>query len=132
MSAFIRLSSRSSIYETPPWGVLDQPAFLNQVVKGKTYLKPEALLAALKRLEKHMGRQPTVRYGPRLIDLDILFFDDLVLEAPGLTIPHPGLAERAFVLAPLADLAPELIHPVLGKTVRELLEKVNCSDIVKL
>lgn len=119
----------SPVYETPPWGVLDQPAFLNMVVTGEPGLNPMALLHFLKDLEKRLGRQPGVRYGPRLIDLDILFYADWIIDEPGLTIPHPRLAERAFVLAPLADLAPDLVHPVLQQTVSQLLSQVDRTGI---
>ncbi len=125
-----QVQATSPVYETPPWGVVEQPLFLNQAAQVTTELPPLELLSSLKRLEAQMGRVPTVPYGPRLIDLDILFYDDLVLEASGLTIPHPHMAERAFVLVPLADLAPDLCHPVLGKTVRELLAGVDQTGIV--
>ena len=123
------VKKKSSIYETPPWGFIDQAAFLNQVVKVETYLKPEALLSHLKRLEMALGRVPSFENGPRLIDIDILFFDDVVMDTPPLVIPHPRLHERAFVLVPLADLAPDLVHPVLHKTVNELLDGVDRSEI---
>ena len=93
----------SPVYETPPWGVTDQPAFLNMVCEAETALEPLALLDRLKALEEKMGRQSSVRFGPRLIDLDILFYDDLVYHDERLEIPHPRLAERAFVLVPLAE-----------------------------
>lgn len=125
----VRVVAQSPVYETPPWGYLNQPAFLNQVVQGNTHLKPEALLAYLKQLEIRMGRTPTIRYGPRLIDIDILFYDDLILNQPNLAIPHPHLHERAFVLVPLADIAPEYLHPVSGKTPQELLAQVDSSQI---
>jgi 2-amino-4-hydroxy-6-hydroxymethyldihydropteridine diphosphokinase len=125
----VRLLAESPIYETPPWGYAGQPAFLNQVIKAETELGPRALLAYLKRLETELGRMPTFRYGPRQIDLDILFYDDVILNEDGLTIPHPRLPERAFVLVPLADLAPDLQHPVLGKTVQQLLAEVDRSGI---
>jgi 2-amino-4-hydroxy-6-hydroxymethyldihydropteridine diphosphokinase len=121
----------SPVYETPPWGVTDQPAFLNMVVRCRTSLPPLALLQRLKRLEKRLGRQPSVRYGPRLIDLDILFYADLVLDTPQLTIPHARLHERAFVLVPLCDLDPDFIHPRLGRTVRQLLAGVDTQGVVK-
>jgi 2-amino-4-hydroxy-6-hydroxymethyldihydropteridine diphosphokinase len=126
----VRVRECSPVYETPPWGYLDQPAFLNQVVKGETDLSPRELLDLLKRLEAEMGRQKTVLNGPRLIDLDILFYDDLVMDTPQLTIPHPRMRGRGFVLAPLADLAPDLRHPTLGVTVGELLGEADRSGII--
>jgi 2-amino-4-hydroxy-6-hydroxymethyldihydropteridine diphosphokinase len=119
----------SPVYETQPWGITDQPAFLNMVINGETHLAPLVLLAHLKELETKLGRLPSVRHGPRKIDIDILFYSDLVLKTPGLTIPHPGLHERAFVLVPLADLAPELVHPVRGKTIRALLAGVDVKGV---
>lgn len=119
----------SPVYETPPWGYTRQEKFLNQVVRAETGLAPEALLEVLKRKEARLGRKPTFRYGPRLIDVDILFYDDLVYESPALTIPHPRLAERAFVLLPLADLAPDLRHPISGARVREMLSGVDTAGI---
>lgn len=119
----------SPVYETPPWGYTDQPRFLNQVIRAQTDLEPLALLDHLKKVEGRIGRKQTFRYGPRVIDLDILFYDDLVLEASGLDIPHPRLPGRAFVLLPLAQIDPELRHPLLGLTVRELLGEVDSQDI---
>lgn len=120
---------QSSIYETGPWGYADQPAFLNQVVKAETSLDPNDLLVFLKEIEVSMGRQETFRFGPRLIDLDILFYDDLVLDTPKLTIPHPRIAERAFVLIPLAEIAPDLCHPIFKKTIEELKTPIDSSSI---
>jgi len=120
---------KSSVYETPPWGFTAQPEFLNQVIMAETYLQPQALLSHLKRLETALGRTPSFQNGPRLIDMDILFFDDLVLDTPPLVVPHPRLHERAFVLVPLAEIAPDLVHPVLNRPIHELLDKVDRSDI---
>ena len=120
----------STVYETPPWGYLDQPPFLNQVISAETGLEPLALLRALKRLERKLGRKPGVRYGPRLIDLDILLYADRVFDNPKLVIPHPRLAERAFVLVPLAELAPDLRHPVLGVTMTQLLSGLDNAGII--
>ena len=118
----ITVLNTSRLYETAPAYVIDQPAFLNMALKGQTNLSPEELLIYLKHIEDEMGRQQTIRYGPRIIDLDILFFDDWVLNTPDLQIPHPRLAERGFVLYPLADIAANLVHPVYHKTVKELLD----------
>ena len=117
------------VYETPPWGVEDQPAFLNMVVKAGTGLEPKPLLTYLKQIEAQLGREESVRWGPRLIDLDILFYDDLIIDTPPLVIPHPRLHERAFVLVPLVDIAPDYVHPVFGQSVRELLVRVNTKGI---
>lgn len=121
----------SPVYETAPWGFTDQPAFLNMVVKGETKLDPLELLKHLKFIETRMGRAPAVRWGPRKIDLDILFYDELVLDSAALTIPHPHMPERAFVLVPLADLAEDYCHPVMHKTIRELLSTVDISGVKK-
>ena len=120
---------RSPVYETQPWGFANQPAFLNGVIRGRTRLAPLELLDYLQTLETKLGRLPSVRYGPRLIDMDILFYNDLILDTPNLTIPHPRLHERAFVLVPLADLAADFIHPLLGKSVRHLLAGVDATGV---
>ena len=125
----VRVLAESRIYETPPWGYADQPAFLNMAVEAETGLSPEALLKHLKRIEAEVGREPSFRYGPRLIDLDILFYGGLVLESDALTIPHLRLHERAFVLVPLMDLDPGLQHPVLKRSLADLLNGQDQSGI---
>ncbi len=127
----VLVQKRSSIYETPPWGFQDQPAFLNMVIQAETRFSPWKLLKTIKKLEGSMGRQPTFRNGPRLIDIDILFYDDLDIEQSGLVIPHPRIPERAFVLVPLAEIAPNFLHPVLQVTMQELLARVESQDINK-
>ncbi len=121
----VRVTAESRIYETEPWGFTEQPSFLNMAIRAETDLPPAELLAFLKRLESDLGRVPTFRNGPRLIDIDILFYDDLILDTPPLVIPHPRLHERDFVLVPLADLAPDLIHPILNQSIRALLDARN-------
>ena len=123
------VKKKSSVYETPPWGFVEQDAFLNQVVMAETYLEPQPLLRHLKRLELVLGRVPNFRNGPRLIDIDILFFDNLIINTPPLVIPHPRLHERAFVLVPLVEIEPDLIHPILQRPVNKLLDDVDRSGI---
>jgi 2-amino-4-hydroxy-6-hydroxymethyldihydropteridine diphosphokinase len=122
----------SGVYETEPREVLDQPWFLNQVIEAETLLFPRQLLTRLKRLEIEIGRRPGRPKGPRAIDIDILFYKDAVISTPDLVIPHPGMAERRFVLEPLAELAPELRHPKTGKTIREMLAAVASQRVRKV
>ncbi len=124
----IRVTKRSSMIETEPWGIEEQPKFINMAVEAETLHSPEKLLEVLKDIEKEIGREPTLRWGPRSIDLDILFYDDLALNTRELEIPHPGIAERDFVLKPLAEIAPDKIHPTLEKSVKELLLKHQNSS----
>jgi len=123
------LKAKSPIYETPPWGYAQQDSFLNQVVKVETYLEAQPLLRHIKRLEKALGREATFENGPRIIDIDILFFDEAIIDSPPLIVPHPRLHERAFVLVPLADIAPDLIHPRLKMSVSALLSAVDAGGI---
>jgi 2-amino-4-hydroxy-6-hydroxymethyldihydropteridine diphosphokinase len=116
----------SSVYETEPVGIRDQPAFLNLVSQARSSLSPFELLDLCKSVELEMGRRPAQVGGPRVIDIDILFFGQTVLESPKLVIPHPSLHLRRFVLVPLAELAPALKDPRSGRTVRELLD--TCPD----
>jgi 2-amino-4-hydroxy-6-hydroxymethyldihydropteridine diphosphokinase len=126
LQTLARLEDVSPLYETEPQGVTDQPPFLNAVCRITTGLEPPDLLRFLQNLEREIGRRPGgQRWGPRPIDLDILLYDERVVDTPELKIPHPRLAERAFVLVPLCDLAPALRHPLLGKTMRELLASVE-------
>jgi len=116
----------SSVYETAAWGLEDQPSFYNQVLCVDTELSAEDVLHAVLAIEQSLGRMRDVKYGPRTIDIDILFFNDAVIDHPALVVPHPQMAFRRFVLAPLNELAPDKLHPVLKKTVGELL--AACPD----
>ena len=127
----MEVKAKSHVYETPPWGYEDQPRFLNQVIKVITYLEPEPLLKHLKRLEVTLGRKASFQNGPRLIDIDILFYDDLILNTASLVIPHPRLHERGFVLLPLLDINPGLVHPANKKSVREMAALSDVEGIEK-
>lgn len=121
------VSKESSIYQTAPWGVTNQPDFLNQVVIVKTSLDPPALLSATMLIEQNMGRRRKDKWEARVIDLDILFYQDEVMNEKSLIIPHPGIPHRRFTLEPLAEIVPNLVHPVLKKTIAELL--AECGDL---
>jgi 2-amino-4-hydroxy-6-hydroxymethyldihydropteridine diphosphokinase len=131
LNEFVQIEAKSSIYETPPWGVLDQPNFLNQIIQGITHKTPKDLLKSVKKIELSMGRVPSTRFGPRLIDIDILIYDDEIVETPDLVIPHPRLLERAFVLVPLAEIAPNLVIPGSEITASKALSLVGSSGITK-
>jgi len=115
----------SSVIETDPVGPAGRGKFLNAAAELETELAPAALLADLQGIERDLGRVRAERWGPRTIDLDILLYDDRVVDAPALTVPHPRMCERAFVLGPLAELAPDLVHPVERRPVRELLDALR-------
>ena len=126
----IQVADRSRWYLTSPVGPVPQPDFINGVVQVETYLDPLGLLKALKKIEGDMGRKDTVRWGPRVIDLDLLLYGDEVRNGPDLTIPHPEVVNRRFVLAPLCDLAPEMKHPEKLKTFREMLNALGDGQTV--
>jgi 2-amino-4-hydroxy-6-hydroxymethyldihydropteridine diphosphokinase len=125
LSQWGQIEELSSLYESEPVGYLEQPPFLNAVCELTTTLTAEELLAVVKNIESALGRTPSFRNAPRPIDIDILFYGEQVMNSPHLTIPHPGLEERAFVLVPLAEIAPDLVHPVSGITVREMMERLG-------
>lgn len=120
------LIRQSAIYETAAWGLQDQQSFLNQVLEVQTDLTPSELLWQINSIEAELGRVRETRWGARVIDIDILFYEDLVLQTQRLTIPHPELPNRRFTLVPLAEIAPAFLHPVLQKTITELLSQ--CPD----
>ncbi len=117
---------KSVHYETAPWGNLDQPAFLNQAIALETSLVPTQLMATLLKIEALMGRIRTIKMGPRTIDLDILFIESYIMNTQTLTLPHPAVQQRRFALLPMAEIAPSLVHPILKKTIQELLS--DCKD----
>lgn len=117
----LTILKESSAFETEPWAVTDQPRFINMAVEAVTSLPPRALLKALKEIEDTIGRTISFRWGPRIIDLDILLYGDMTLAEPDLIIPHPLMHKRLFVLEPLAEIAPEVVHPHLKKNIFELM-----------
>lgn len=127
----LKFIEESSIYETEAWGLKDQKNFLNQVIKIETLRYPFDLIKDLLNIESEMGRKRDIRWGSRTIDLDILFYEDWVLKCPKLTIPHPKIQERNFVLVPLNEIAPNFIHPIYLKPIHELLQESNDNSWVK-
>jgi len=129
-----RILRRSSLYETAPWGKANQNDFLNQAVEIQTSLDAPSLMDELLKIEEKMGRKRLEKYGSRIIDIDILFFNDAIIDSPRLIIPHPEIQNRRFVLAPMEEIAPDLVHPVLRKSIRDLLaicpDKLEVKKIV--
>ncbi len=132
LADYMTITAASPIYETAPIYVTDQPLFLNAALIGETKLGPLTLLRAVKDLENDLGRQPTFHYGPRAIDIDIIFYGDEVINLPELILPHPRIAEREFVLRPLADIAPDWRHPQIGLTVEKMLGLLPDQSAKKL
>ena len=124
------MTAISSLYQTAAWGMENQPDFLNQVIAVKTKLEPEELLQLILHIEKLYGRERAIKWGPRTLDIDILFFGASIIQLPQLTIPHLGIAERRFTLLPLCEIAPAFIHPVLHKTMQQLLDE--CPDTLEV
>jgi len=127
----IKLIKVSSIYETEPWGFVEQPAFLNCVVEGDTKSSPEGVLEILKETERLVGRRPTFAWGPREFDGDLLFYGNRIVNLPQLTVPHPRMQERAFVLVPMAEIAPDLVHPLMGMSMKAMAERVEGREGVR-
>ena len=131
LEPLVRVEAVSSLYETAPLGPQDQPSLFNAACRGNTSLPPLDLLRHLQEIERELGRRPSARWGPRPIDIDLLLYNDEVIDEPALRVPHPELPNRAFVLTPLAELAAELQHPELGETIRSLAGRADQSGVRK-
>jgi len=122
----------SDVFETPPFGVTNQPRFLNACLLIDTETNPADLLKKLKKIENEVGRIQRFRWGPREIDLDIIFYDEKVIDGPSLKVPHPHMHERPFVLIPLKQISPQWVHPILKKTVEQMAEDLHECDILRI
>jgi 2-amino-4-hydroxy-6-hydroxymethyldihydropteridine diphosphokinase len=125
-----RITASSSIYETEAWGYKEQPAFLNQALAIETTLEADKLMKEILKIERALGRKREIPLGPRIIDIDIIYFNDQIIDSNKLTIPHPSMAERKFVLTPLTEIAPSYMHPILLKTNELLLKECGDSSVV--
>ena len=121
----LKIIKKSPVYETEPYGLKEQPNFLNCVVEIEVEVSPEELLKKFLKIEKEMGRERKIPWGPRIIDLDILFYGNLVINEVNLKIPHPDIKNRFFVLKPLSDIAPRLVHPIFKKTIKQMLKDLE-------
>ena len=121
----LKIIKKSPVYETEPYGLKEQPNFLNCVVEIEVEVSPEELLKKFLKIEKEMGRERKIPWGPRIIDLDILFYEDLIINKESLKIPHPDIENRFFVLKPLSDIAPCLVHPIFKKTIKQMLKDLK-------
>jgi 2-amino-4-hydroxy-6-hydroxymethyldihydropteridine diphosphokinase len=127
----INVNALSSFYETEPVGYTEQGWFINQVIQIETSLSPTELLKVTQKTEEYLGRKRTIRWGPRKVDIDILLYSDLIINDFSLKIPHPHLTQRRFVLVPLAEIAPNLTHPILGESISKILIDTSAGDLVK-
>jgi len=125
-TVFGKAVEKSSIYQTSAWGLTDQPDFYNQVIAYETVKSSTVVFERIMKIERKLGRVRKTKWGPRTIDIDLLFYGDLSIKKPKLIVPHPRIAERRFVLAPLVEIAPKFIHPILNKNLKELLD--HCKD----
>ncbi len=124
------IKRQSSLYETEPWGKEDQASFLNQAICIDTSFSPQKLLSVILEIEETLGRKREVRFGPRTIDIDMIFYNDEVITLPGLKVPHPQMEQRRFVLAALQEIAPDKMHPILHKSITTLIHE--CTDLLKV